>query len=359
MLCKRVSSIVKKAKTELEEIRLRQRAVSEKLIGTCRTVLESLDPDAEEPAAGPARAVAAVEEAGGFAAQLAGIEEVSAYHGDNYEVLVHRFFRMDRATMFDLAGKLGLVATSSDASVLTALGHARAWHSAQRDHIPLPPPADGQDADSGLAFAPARHGGRVHRAAAARPPSTRMSMSCSASGAATSSTGSSSRGTGRTSSRSRTMSGSDSMLVPSEREPRSAERRMIAAATIGAVTDLTTGDSGDDDPARGDSWDASRQIRAELLAELITRTHRIRDEPPRAVKLCGVRVTGVLDLEAATLICPLLESLDGEVRVHHVRRSLDIAEIGPDRYQPPGLAQWCQLSVRGDGGGKHEPAPRH
>ena len=90
-----------------------------------------------------------MEEAGGFAAQLADIEEVSAYHGDNYEVLVHRFFRMDRATMFDLAGKLKLVATSSDASVLTALEHARAWHSARRDHIPMPPPADG----SGIAFA--------------------------------------------------------------------------------------------------------------------------------------------------------------------------------------------------------------
>jgi TnpA family transposase len=153
MLCKRVSSIVKKAKTELEEIRLRQRAASEKLIGTYRTVLESLDPDAEEPGDGPARAVAAVEEAGGFAAQLADIEEVSAYHGDNYEVLVHRFFRMDRATMFDLAGKLGLVATSSDASVLTALEHARAWHTARRDHIPLPTPAGGEDAYSGIAFA--------------------------------------------------------------------------------------------------------------------------------------------------------------------------------------------------------------
>jgi len=36
MLCKRVASIVKKARTELEEIRLRQRAVSERLIGTYR-----------------------------------------------------------------------------------------------------------------------------------------------------------------------------------------------------------------------------------------------------------------------------------------------------------------------------------
>ena len=157
MLCKRVASIVKKAKTELEEIRLRQRAVSERLIGTYRTVLEHLDPDGEaasqEPGQGAARAVAAVEEAGGFAAQLSDIEEVSAYHGDNYEVLVHRFFRKDRAVMFELAGKLDLVATSSDASVLAALEHARAYHAARRDHIPLPPPADGEDADSGIAFA--------------------------------------------------------------------------------------------------------------------------------------------------------------------------------------------------------------
>jgi hypothetical protein len=125
MLCKRVASIVKRARTELEEIRLRQRAVSERLIGTYRTVLEHLDPDGEtagqEPGQEAARAVAAVEEAGGFTAQLSDIEEVSAFHGDNYEVLVHRFFRKDRSVMFDLAGKLDLVATSSDASVLAAL----------------------------------------------------------------------------------------------------------------------------------------------------------------------------------------------------------------------------------------------
>ncbi len=143
MLCKRVASIVKKAKTELEEIRLRQRAVSERLIGTYRTVLENLDPDGEaaawEPGQGAASAVAAVEEAGGFAAQLSDIEEVSAYHGDNYEVLVHGFFRKDRAVMFELAAKLDLAATSSDDSVLAALEHARAYHAARRDHIPPAP----------------------------------------------------------------------------------------------------------------------------------------------------------------------------------------------------------------------------
>ena len=66
---------------------------------------------------------------------------------------MHRFFRKDRAVMFDLAAKLELVATSSDASVLAALEHARAYHAMRRDHIPLPPPAGGEDAESGLAFA--------------------------------------------------------------------------------------------------------------------------------------------------------------------------------------------------------------
>ena len=109
MLCKRVAANVKRARAELEEIRLRQRAVSERLIGTYRTVLEHLDPGGEQaggraPGEAEAAAVAAVERAGGFAAQLADIEEVSAFHGDNYEVLVARFFRKDRAVMFELAG---------------------------------------------------------------------------------------------------------------------------------------------------------------------------------------------------------------------------------------------------------------
>ncbi|KIH96362.1 hypothetical protein LP52_25465, partial [Streptomonospora alba] len=91
MLCKRIAVITKKAKHELEEIRQRQQAVNEHLIGTYRGVLEHLDPDAPE-AGGEAerarRAAATVEAAGGFAAQVADIEEVSAFHGDNYEVLV-------------------------------------------------------------------------------------------------------------------------------------------------------------------------------------------------------------------------------------------------------------------------------
>jgi len=45
MLCKRVAVVVKKAKAELDEIRLRQRAVTERLIVGYKSVLEQLTPD--------------------------------------------------------------------------------------------------------------------------------------------------------------------------------------------------------------------------------------------------------------------------------------------------------------------------
>jgi hypothetical protein len=156
MLCKRVAANVKKAKTELEEIRERQRTVNEHLIGTYRGVLEQLDPGGPElggEAERARRAVAAVQEAGGFAAQFADIEEVSAFHGDNHEVLVHRFFRKDRAVMLDLIAQLELKATSSDDSVLAALEHVREYAAKRRDFIPLPPPTDADDPASGIAFA--------------------------------------------------------------------------------------------------------------------------------------------------------------------------------------------------------------
>jgi len=57
-----------------------------------------------------------VEEAGGFDSQLADIEEVMAYRGDNHELLVQQFFRTDRPTMLALAAALKFGATSQDRS---------------------------------------------------------------------------------------------------------------------------------------------------------------------------------------------------------------------------------------------------
>ena len=92
---------------------------------------------------------------------------MSAFHGDNYEVLVHRHFIKDRAVMFELAGKLDLVATSTDDSVLAALEHAQAYRVKRRDFIPMPAPVDGDDPESGIA-SPRRTGGARSPTAASR-----------------------------------------------------------------------------------------------------------------------------------------------------------------------------------------------
>jgi hypothetical protein len=52
-------------------------------------------------------------------------------------------------------------------------------------------------------------------------------------------------------------------------------------------------------------------------------------------------IPGGLDCYGLACRLPLsnLESLDGEVQVHQIHRSPDVAEIGFDRYHPSGLAQ--------------------
>ena len=71
--------------------------------------------------------------------------------------------------------------------------------------------------------------------------------------------------------------------------------------------DLRAGAAELDQPANGVTWDAARTVRAEVLSELLVgdRTSQA-GRPLRAVRLCGARITGWLDLEAATLTYPLL-----------------------------------------------------
>jgi hypothetical protein len=84
------------------------------------------------------------------------------------------------------------------------------------------------------------------------------------------------------------------------------ERKLWDAIQSGASIDLRTGDSERDDPTSGATWDTSRQIRAQLLSELLTKTSAPADPRPRPLRLAGARVTGTLDLEAATLTRPVL-----------------------------------------------------
>jgi hypothetical protein len=82
MFCKRTASITKRAKDELEAIRARQAEMSERLIVHYRDLLVRLDPrgEAADEATALQMARSAVEEAGGFDAELADIDAVSAHH---------------------------------------------------------------------------------------------------------------------------------------------------------------------------------------------------------------------------------------------------------------------------------------
>jgi hypothetical protein len=102
MFCKRMASVTKLAQAELAEIREREAEISERLIISYRGVLGCLDPRSSETADAAAalrRARRIVEDAGGFEAQLAEIEAVSAHHANNYMPLVakHRRVRRQRS----------------------------------------------------------------------------------------------------------------------------------------------------------------------------------------------------------------------------------------------------------------------
>jgi Tn3 transposase DDE domain/Domain of unknown function (DUF4158) len=177
MFCKRMASVTKLAKAELAELREREAEISERLIISYRSVLGCLDPrstetaeaaDAADAAAALRRARRIVEDAGGFDAQLAEIEAVSAHHANNYMPLVAKHRRRDRATMFAFTRVVELEATSADRSVLDAVEHAVAHTHLTRDFIP--DHRDGVRVD--LSFASEQwqrivvdrgHPGQVHR----------------------------------------------------------------------------------------------------------------------------------------------------------------------------------------------------
>jgi hypothetical protein len=86
-----------------------------------------------------------------------------------------------------------------------------------------------------------------------------------------------------------------------------AERELCAAAAAGRLLDRRTRRPGEDNPAQGRSWGKDRQIRAQLLRQLLTGDGCFDETfgPPLAVRLRGVQIIGRLNLGGLTLRCPL------------------------------------------------------
>jgi hypothetical protein len=85
-----------------------------------------------------------------------------------------------------------------------------------------------------------------------------------------------------------------------------AEQNLIDAAQNGEVCNLKAGDKRKDDPATSDSWGDDRTIRAEVIRHLCVGTDPDVKVDYRGVRLVGARITGLLDLDDATLDSPLV-----------------------------------------------------
>jgi hypothetical protein len=83
------------------------------------------------------------------------------------------------------------------------------------------------------------------------------------------------------------------------------EQRLCDAIHTGALVDFRTGAPKRDAQATGHRWGAERSIRAQLIYDLLTGTNP-SGLRPRALRLRGARITGSLDLEAMTVLCPLV-----------------------------------------------------
>ncbi len=84
-----------------------------------------------------------------------------------------------------------------------------------------------------------------------------------------------------------------------------SEKKVWEAATTGALVDLRVGDRELDSPERWAEWGTERTVRAEVIADLLIGDGDAASAAVRGVRLQGARITGDLNLEAATLRCPL------------------------------------------------------
>ncbi|MBZ6476415.1 Tn3 family transposase [Streptomyces griseocarneus] len=154
MMCKRMASVTKKAKEDLEKIHAQHRAQSERLIAVLGEVLEAakeavgFDGDSVTLPFAPRKrngvhakcgkaVLEKLEAAGGLAKLSEEHELVSAHHGDNYFPLMWRHFKSHRKVLLDLTGALTVVATSTDSTVLEAVEFCQAMRNRTGAWVPM------------------------------------------------------------------------------------------------------------------------------------------------------------------------------------------------------------------------------
>jgi TnpA family transposase len=120
MFIKRMNHIHRRGKDELERLRIRYRQKTEHLVATLAGVIEVLETQPADAAAG--RTIRALlSSRGGPQALQDDCAAINAFSGDNYFPLLWRFYRSHRSTLFRMVHLLTMTSTSEDRSLMQAL----------------------------------------------------------------------------------------------------------------------------------------------------------------------------------------------------------------------------------------------
>ncbi len=131
MFLRRVATIHKRAKEELEEIQHKQRGQVERLIGTLDNVLAILEQEDDDSKTG-VQIRECLAEAGDVAQLRLACARVQATSGNNYLPLVWRHFKSHRAVLFRLVDLLEIAPTSQEMALVDALDVIKTYQDKHR-----------------------------------------------------------------------------------------------------------------------------------------------------------------------------------------------------------------------------------
>ena len=127
-----------------------------------------------------------------------------------------------------------------------------------------------------------------------------------------------------------------------ETDLTTAERRLCQAATQGRLLDLRVRQAAEDHPAQGPGWGPERQIRSQVLFQLLSGRGELDKTfgTPMAVRVRGAQVVGRLNLGGLTLRCPM------ELYECYLGGRLDLAKSEAADISLRGSRLACRLSAR-------------
>ncbi|MFB9160265.1 Tn3 family transposase [Chromobacterium violaceum] len=131
MFLRRVATIHKRAKEELEQIQTKQRSQIERLVGTLDNVLAILEQEPDDSKAGGQIREYLVS-VGGINQIRLSCAQVQATSGSNYLPLVWKHFKSHRPILFRLVSLIEILPTSQDTALVDALDVIKTYHDKHR-----------------------------------------------------------------------------------------------------------------------------------------------------------------------------------------------------------------------------------